>query len=419
MFERYTERARRVLFFARYEASQIGSTSIELEHLLLGMVREAKGIVSRLFARSHVPLEDIRLDIEQSMTHQRKFSTSVEILFSADTMRALKFAAEEADRLLHNYIGTEHLLLGLMRCQDSATAQILSKRGMTLEPTREAIVQLLNERSPSTYESDFGAEVTRQATAPYRANFARVAVPGTFAQIHIVASGNEDAGEVRLGDHFWTSASATLSSVLQTLCECEPNRLEIEKGLDEVRHNYVMETAGLSGAAKQTLLLEIIKAHFKIAISRERRAMEVYVLESPDGPGPDLQRSATVQDYGGGGAGITASQFGFEVQSEESAVTSGADRRMVFERVFKAGPIVPNEMSFSGTMNELANFLEAVLGKPVVNESGIQETYDIRVSGPQPSEAFFEQLRTRFGLALTEAVREVEVVVVKRTEPHA
>ena len=115
MFERYTERARRVLFFARYEASQLGSISIETEHLLLGLIREGKGLTSRIFARSHLSLENIRKEIEGRTVFREKVSTSVEIPFSAETKRVLQFAAEEADRLLHNYIGTEHLLLGILR----------------------------------------------------------------------------------------------------------------------------------------------------------------------------------------------------------------------------------------------------------------------------------------------------------------
>jgi ATP-dependent Clp protease ATP-binding subunit ClpC len=71
MFERYTERARRVLFFARYEATQLGSTSIETEHLLLGLIREGKGLTSRIFARSHLSLESIRKDIEGRTVFRR------------------------------------------------------------------------------------------------------------------------------------------------------------------------------------------------------------------------------------------------------------------------------------------------------------------------------------------------------------
>ena len=72
MFERYTERARRVLFFARYEASQLGSISIETEHLLLGLIREGKGLTSRIFARSHLSLENIRKEIEGRTVFREK-----------------------------------------------------------------------------------------------------------------------------------------------------------------------------------------------------------------------------------------------------------------------------------------------------------------------------------------------------------
>ena len=147
MFERYTERARRVLFFARYEASQLGSISIQTEHLLLGLIREGKGLTSRLFSRSHISLESIRKEIEGRTIFREKVSTSVEIPFSTETKRVLQQASEEADRLLHNYIGTEHLLLGLLREERSVASSILSEKGMRLNSVREDIVQLLNEKT--------------------------------------------------------------------------------------------------------------------------------------------------------------------------------------------------------------------------------------------------------------------------------
>ena len=147
MFERYTERARRVLFFARYKASQLGSISIETEHLLLGLIREGKGLTSRLFSRSHISLESIRKEIEGRTIFREKVSTSVEIPFSTETKRVLQQASEEADRLLHNYIGTEHLLLGLLREECSVASSILSEKGMRLNSVREDIVQLLNEKT--------------------------------------------------------------------------------------------------------------------------------------------------------------------------------------------------------------------------------------------------------------------------------
>jgi ATP-dependent Clp protease ATP-binding subunit ClpC len=166
MFERYTERARRVLFFARYEATQLGSTSIETEHLLLGLIREGKGLTSRIFARSHLSLESIRKEIEGRTVFREKVSTSVDIPFSAETKRVLQFAAEEADRLLHTYIGTEHLLLGILREERSVAASILYEKGMRLASVREDIVQLLNEKTAPARpkETPLLAEFSRDLT---------------------------------------------------------------------------------------------------------------------------------------------------------------------------------------------------------------------------------------------------------------
>jgi len=166
MFERYTERARRVLFFARYEATQLGSTSIETEHLLLGLIREGKGLTSRIFARSHLSLDSIRKEIEGRTVFREKVATSVEIPFSAETKRVLQFAAEEADRLLHTYIGTEHLLLGILREERSVAASILYEKGMRLASVREDIVQLLNEKTAPARpkETPLLAEFSRDLT---------------------------------------------------------------------------------------------------------------------------------------------------------------------------------------------------------------------------------------------------------------
>jgi ATP-dependent Clp protease ATP-binding subunit ClpC len=169
MFERYTERARRVLFFARYEASQLGSVSIETEHLLLGLIREGKGLTSRIFARSNVVLDSIRKEIEGRTVFREKGSTSVEIPFSTETKRVLQYAAEEADRLVHTYIGTEHLLLGLLREERSLAASILMEKGMRLASVRDDVVSLLNEKSsagttPRPKETPLLGEFSRDLT---------------------------------------------------------------------------------------------------------------------------------------------------------------------------------------------------------------------------------------------------------------
>ena len=138
MFERYTEKARRAIFFARYEASQFGSPYIETEHLLLGLLREDKRIVL-LFFRSHVFVEEIRKKIEQHGYVREKISTSVDLPLSNESKRVLAYAAEEAERLDHKHIGTEHLLLGLFRGKESFAAQLLNEYGPGLEDARKRV----------------------------------------------------------------------------------------------------------------------------------------------------------------------------------------------------------------------------------------------------------------------------------------
>ena len=109
MFERYTDRARRVLFFGRYEASKLGALSITPEHLLLGLIRENDGITKRVFARARLSPDDIRKEIEGRTIAGDKVPDSVEIPFAADTRRVLQLATKEADRLLHHDIDAGHL----------------------------------------------------------------------------------------------------------------------------------------------------------------------------------------------------------------------------------------------------------------------------------------------------------------------
>ena len=144
MFERFTEQARRTLFFARYEASRLGVPSIETEHLLLGLIREGKGLTSRIFAQSHLSLESIRREIEGLTVFREKVPTSVEIPFSAETKNVMQFAAEEANRLRHAHVEPEHLLLGILHEERSVAGRLLIDKGMRLGAVREQIVQLKN-----------------------------------------------------------------------------------------------------------------------------------------------------------------------------------------------------------------------------------------------------------------------------------
>ncbi len=143
MFERYTERARRAIFFARYEASALGTHEITAEELLLGILREDKAIAMRLTAGA---VESIRKELEQLAGPKReRVSTSVDMPVGDETKRALEFAAEEAENLQHKHIHTTHLMLGLLRVENSQAAELLRKHGMTLERCREIARQGFSE----------------------------------------------------------------------------------------------------------------------------------------------------------------------------------------------------------------------------------------------------------------------------------
>ncbi len=135
MFERFTEKARRIIFFARYEASLFGSPFIETEHLLLGICREASAILSRLTTVENA-YASIRSQIEWRTPIRPGVSTSVDLPLSNECKRALAYAAEEADALAHKHIGAEHLLLGLLREKGCYAAELLSEHGITLESAR-------------------------------------------------------------------------------------------------------------------------------------------------------------------------------------------------------------------------------------------------------------------------------------------
>jgi hypothetical protein len=156
MFERYTEKARRTIFFARYEASQFGSSFIETEHLLLGLFREDKEL-ARQFLGSRAKVEDIRETIVQRRGAGPKTATSVDLPLSHETKRVLAYGAEEAERMLRKEIGTPHLLLGLLREENCFGAQLLREQGITLESARKQVQQMQQSEPPAPGRSAWTA----------------------------------------------------------------------------------------------------------------------------------------------------------------------------------------------------------------------------------------------------------------------
>jgi hypothetical protein len=136
MFERYNEAARRVIFFARYEASKFGSHHIESEHILLGLLRQEHSLLARF--PSLGSYDELRAEIERVVPKDKPISTSVDLPLTNECKRVLSHAADEALELGSKHIGAEHLLLGLLGEPRSLASEILKKRGLQIEELRES-----------------------------------------------------------------------------------------------------------------------------------------------------------------------------------------------------------------------------------------------------------------------------------------
>jgi hypothetical protein len=139
MFERYTEKARRVIFFARYEASEFGAPYIETEHMLLGLMRENPVLLQLM---PDLQPESVRKEIVARSPLREKTRTSVDLPLSNECKRVLAYAAEEAELLASQTIGPGHMLLGLMREEGSFAAKILRDAGTDLSQLRHAVASL-------------------------------------------------------------------------------------------------------------------------------------------------------------------------------------------------------------------------------------------------------------------------------------
>jgi len=171
MFERYTEKARRVIFFARYEASQFGAQAIEVEHILLGLLREDKQLSQKHFRSPNAAIEAIRKEIEKKFVYREKVNQTVDLPLSVAAKRVLQFAADESERFQHRHIGTEHLLLGILREEKSTAAALLHERGLRLHQVREDMMRAYHgeravvQKKDAPHLAEFSRDLTEAALA--------------------------------------------------------------------------------------------------------------------------------------------------------------------------------------------------------------------------------------------------------------
>lgn len=170
MFEKYNEKARRALFFARYEASKLGSRVIESEHVLLGILREGEETVLELLARFNVKPEELRREIEGERVFVERVSSTAELPLSEETKKVLAYAAHEAESMLHKSVGSEHLVIGLLRVENCLAQRILLHAGLDLTMVREEVVSMARDREASQQKkelpflTEYGRDLTALAT---------------------------------------------------------------------------------------------------------------------------------------------------------------------------------------------------------------------------------------------------------------
>ena len=143
MFERFTDRARRVVVLAQEEARMLNHNYIGTEHILLGLIHEGEGVAAKALESLGISLEAVRQQVEE-IIGQGQQAPSGHIPFTPRAKKVLELSLREALQLGHNYIGTEHILLGLIREGDGVAAQVLVKLGADLNRVRQQVIQLLH-----------------------------------------------------------------------------------------------------------------------------------------------------------------------------------------------------------------------------------------------------------------------------------
>jgi ATP-dependent Clp protease ATP-binding subunit ClpC len=167
MFERFTERARKVIILAREEAIRLGHNFVGTEHLLLGLIREGDGLAVAILKKLNVNVAAVKAEIEKIVAVGTEFSPAGEIPFTPQAKKVLEYAISEARSLGHNYIGTEHLLLGLIREGEGIASLVLRDFGVSVAAAKAQAQELLGEQASKQTSStrtpaldEFGVDLT-------------------------------------------------------------------------------------------------------------------------------------------------------------------------------------------------------------------------------------------------------------------
>ena len=143
MFERFTDRARKVMALANQEAQRLDHAHLGTEHVLLGLIKEGSGVGANVLKNFDIDLKKVRVEVEKLAQKKGDSSPSGKLPQTPRTKQVIGYAIEEARSLSHNYVGTEHLLLGLIRETEGIASKVLQSLGLKLEEVRQALLTLL------------------------------------------------------------------------------------------------------------------------------------------------------------------------------------------------------------------------------------------------------------------------------------
>jgi uncharacterized protein (TIGR03435 family) len=395
MFNRFTSRALQVLFYARSECSQLGSSTVEPEHILLGLLDEGQGVASRILARTGSTFDDFRSDILRRLTSRDRIAESAEIPFSVSCERVLQYAAEEADRLGHNYRGPQHMLLGLLREERTVAADVLAATGLRLEAVREAIVELLSGEQPEPPGSPPSpANTYRWPHIPF--------VPSRT--VHILYSGMQWPEQPVINDagNGFSAYGFTLEEIIVRAWDGNRSHVDITPGLsDDTRFDFLMVLPQQeTWATSLRLLQSAIEQHFAVDVTLEKRVRDVYVLTNTNARGQMLRRYPDPSP----GTGLALLTF---------SVFRGASPDAP---MFPLDPFTVHSVPFL----LLVKWFEEILGGQVIDETGLPGIYGFevkeRVATP---EAFIQLLRDEAGLLITRQQREIPTLIVRHRQAQS
>jgi ATP-dependent Clp protease ATP-binding subunit ClpA len=279
VFERFTDRARRVVVLAQEEARMLNHNYIGTEHILLGLIHEGEGVAARALESLGVSLETVRLQVEE-IIGQGQEAPSGHIPFTPRAKKVIELAGREAEDLGHSYIGTEHLLLGLIREGNGVAAQVLARLGVDLAATRLQVTGLLHGRAGSVLLSQRPRRGRRERDRLFDDALARIdALDRQLAAIERWIGMRPDLGDIdqQIAQVRRDKEAAIDTQHFETAATLRDQEKELLEARARREKEWTADTAGhLSVAA------EFSRVHAEL--ERLRAVLREQGIEPGDGP---------------------------------------------------------------------------------------------------------------------------------------